>query len=618
MFKYFTAQNLNGEVYTALDFSQGKAYLYTAPEGDISLIRRFIQLAWASTAEDGTGAALTLSTQDHKITSTLDNIYYDDKPVKINDMESIYGVKFSEYSKLFVLTYTQLLNLELSRIPAFNYLNQYVFKKPDSKSYYSPLEDIFYDIEQAKKYASQMTESTGEEPVNKEAKVKEIQNKINELERQEADPQKKIIGKTVEEQIFNLETELNNQKAQDELSSTKENLENKLYELDEHIKNYDQQMKKVSKVDMDISKYQKFSKLKPERVESDLGAFAYRLREREKVLSDLANSKVKYAAPTTHFTILPILLLIIFSGSVGITLAIVANVFIGLILGLIGCAFAVVYFILKKDTPAEDPTIITQEQIAAISNEIEALRSARIRYLNNLGFQNEDDYFATKALTRALLYEKEKDLSNLHEQFSGKELSDFKLEKINIENNLKNIHHQVQSLGAALSPEEYIKKRRDLDILKLELSSQTSETPSIDLESQIKKLQEELQTLMQENHSTDAKDIFIQILRDYYGISDITVTDDYIVEGINISDYTEKVGLFILQRIAYIKSLHPNVELPLFMEDPFIGVDDMERIQKIIDFCAEKLQVILITEHDKYSSLGFKAIGESINDQNQD
>ena len=656
MIKNFSAQNFEGQYYVALDLNESGALMYYAKNGDISLLKRFIQLTWASTAEDGIGINLTLNSLDHKLISTQDNTYFDDEVVRINKMEKKYGIKYSDYSKLFVITYTQLLNLELARVSPLKYLNQYVFFKADSKSYYSHLEDIYYDIEQAKKFStnfdsseSELNESSNEindvitETDINSQKLKNLQDKINYLENSKNEVNTDSISNTsntstiaqnIDEKISILENLLNNQKTQDSLIIQKQDLEKDIVSLSARVSQYEQSLSKLSKVDLDMNKYRNFTQINVERVENDLATFSYRLREREKILSDLGNRKITYEDTSSHIALLPLFVLVTIGISIAITLAVIQNIFFGFSIGIVVVIAAFLYFILSKDEKNVSENHITQDKIYALSNEVDALKSAKNRYLQNLGFNNEDDYFATKALVRAIAFQKENDLAKIHEQFEGKEISDFKYLIQDKKNTILNLQIEIDKFGPIMTPEEYLKKRRDLDMLKLE-KSQISKTVNTfsdssvnistntsspkNIEKQIEDLKLELQELMNDNtfNSTNSNpstsltkepiDLYKEILNEYYK-REVNVNQDYSLKDFEISNYDQKVEILILQRLAYIKSNYTKVELPLILEDPFVGVDNKDLIKNILNFCVSHIQTIVVTEHEEYKELGFKVI----------
>ncbi|MEI7603408.1 MAG: hypothetical protein WCJ19_00055 [bacterium] len=615
MFKRFNAQNADGELYTALDFSGSNAFLYFAKDGDISILRKFIQLSWASTSEDGLSLTLNLNSSDHTISSTPDNIYLDENVAKISAMESFYGIGYSDYSKLFVITYTQLLNLELGRIPFQQYLNRYVFHKPDSKSYYSPVEDIFYDIEQARKYSGDNSASTLKKEKNDISEKSEIlRKKIKDLENINLDND---IDVNIDEKINNLEKKLGDQKKQDEYVGRKEVLVEELKSINEKIKQYEVALNKVSKVDIDMVKYNNFMRLNVQRVENDLSMFLYRIREREKVLSDLANIHVQYqASDSKHLAYLPFIILLIISISVGLTLSFIADPFVGAVLGSIMLVLSLFFLIFFKSSGKVKPNELSRDKVSAIANEIDALKSAKQRYLQNMGFQNEDDYFATKALVRALLFQKENDLAKIHEKFEGKELSDYKYLYSEKNKKIVDLQIEIDKFGPIISPEEYIRKKRELDMLKLEKSATITNYSVEDNSKQIEELKRELDTLLTSNNGNlvnNPLDVYLRILREYFEDENIQANNEYVLDNKQINSYEEKVEMLIIQRYAYLMSNFPDSNLPIYLEDPFAGVENKNIINKIINFCSKNKQVILISEHDNYKDLGLKVLNLSSN-----
>ena len=602
MLKRFTAQNFDGGFYTALDFTGSNAFLFFAKNGDISVIKRCVQLMWASTAEDGINLSLEFTDGEHQLVSTRDNIFYDEKVVRISDMENIYKIKYPKYSKSFILTYTQLLNLELARIKPNNYLGQFIFKKSDSKSYYSPLEDVFYDIEQARKHTE--TEPTGE--ITKIQKIAELESKIQELE----DVKNAAAGQnlsSLDYKVQKLEQELQRQKEQDELMVQKDRVGAELDRLDRDIHEYEKALTHISKVEIDMNKYNSFMKINAQRVENDLAMFSYRIREREKALSDMANMKRSYPKEENHNQIIILVVLLTLSLGSGLALGFLSNPLTGVVLGLVLSTLFIGLFTFKKPNVQNLELVHSQERIAAVSNEIEALKSAKSRYLQNLGFSNEDDYLATKAVVRAMLYQKESDLGKVHEHFGGRELSDFKSDFQQRQRLSMDLQNKIEKYGPVMSPEDYIRKRRELDLLKMKSEEDNNEN----IDQKIKALREQLYTLQSEGDSEFASNIeqYSKILSEYYGI-EISVGEDF-VTNIEINNYEQKVELFIIQRLAYIISSFRNVELPMILEDPFAGVENNDLIKKILDFCSSKIQLILISEHESYD-FGMKKLGTEI------
>lgn len=604
MLTKFTAQNFEGDVYTALDFSESDAFLYFAEGGDVAVLKRMFQLLWASTTDDGVKLDLMLKNSPHFISSDGDKISFDDVEIDQTQLEKIYSIRLSDYAKFFVISYTQMLNLELSRVRFTNYLNKYGFHKAESKSYYSPLEDIFYDIEQARRYSNPSLESSVPVENTNDEKIQKLQKRIMDLEN--AKNSSSAPTDQVDSQIQALENEIQLQQSLDNITLQKGDLEQELSDLNIKISDYEGAMKKISEVEMDMTKYTSFMKIDSSRVENDLSMFSYRIREREKTLSDLANSRVAYADDIKHLTFLPIILPTVLGFSVGAMLLLISNFFIGVIAAFIGLVVSILVLLFKSNSKVITPSRrLNSENVAAIANELDALKSAKLRYIHNLGFNNEDDYFATKALVRALIFQKENDLSKVHERFSGLEISDLKMKYAQIQQKINALNLQTNSNNLIMSPDEYIRKRRELDMLKLEKSMQNNSTQPVgDSADLILELRHQIQVLQSQTIGIKAPDEkFLQILREYFQNNEITATSDYVLENIDISTYEEKIEMLIIQRLAYIKSIYPDVELPLLLDDPFTGIENPDRINKILDFCRQKIQVILVTEHDKYGDL---------------
>jgi uncharacterized protein YhaN len=507
-------------------------------------------------------------------------------------------------------------------------------------------------------------------PAKNPGQLKQAQDQITELKtelsekrqlwekRKHADTTAKKTGNRLEEiseKITQLELLINNHKKREELNA-------KLTELDTAIRNYEGKLQESEKLnsrktqnEAQLKEFTYLHKIDPDKLARELTTISESVRitraELEKVPAE-PEAKEKQAFKTQKL-LLP----------AGIMLAgIVVSLLLNSILpaGLAAAIAAVIFITANKGTAEADLKAEKNrlaDYKAQLQKKLTEYNHSYAGLTAKYGIKNLDEFYTQKARYTALretLTEIDGQLKGL---LQGEKLESIRDKQLSLMTQKKQIEHTELTddvKNAKLGPEDYLRKRRELDLLYLEKkraeqtaaeSKVRSEDAGVEIE-QLNSLEERLASaeansafyqdkLKVFGHiinglseslketAANSQDVVGKLVSQFLPVltekrySELRLTDKLQIEVFSQekNDWLDPVEvlskgtvdqIYFLTRLAFIKIIYRGKQIPVILDDPFVTFDKQRRTsaRKILQELSSEFQMILLTHSEEYKAWG--------------
>lgn len=309
----------------------------------------------------------------------------------------------------------------------------------------------------------------------------------------------------------------------------------------------------------------------------------------------------------------------------------------------------------ERELPAEAQAI--EQQMQAVEAKV-AQAEARIKeILAHYGLDNASDFFTRKARFLTLVDERKRIEHTIKGNLNGKDIKEVEQRQIELLAEQKQLETQEltpEVRAAELSPNEYLRKRRELDMLLIErkrlekdTTRQTviSEESSVNydglvsLEERTTLLSERLQALNQRRQVLEttikllknviqstgqaASTLVSQEVEKYLGkltngrYQDLRLAGNYDIEVFapEKNDWVKPINrlslgtvdqIYFLTRLALGKTLIAGKLPYLFLDDPFVSFDQerLGQMRLILQELAQSSQIFLFTHNEHYHDWG--------------
>lgn len=314
-----------------------------------------------------------------------------------------------------------------------------------------------------------------------------------------------------------------------------------------------------------------FSKLDFQRFENDLKLLSSEIKTKNEILNSQEKSKhLVYETQTTSVKS-PIILGLLLTIDILITIGISFTApFQAIAIGLgIAIALLIWYFATGEHLSNKDISLAPKHDF---KEEIALIERSKNDLIDMIGCSSESEFYEKKAQLQAYDYE----ISQLKEVIKSR-FNDFDFNKAKeqieqLEMKLgEMVSNQLSTQSFKLSPEEYLKKRRELDILKMDQIRNESSKKIAPVNSKI---------------SSEVLDLL--------GI-------DLIIEANQIKAQNPQ-DLFIACVANAISTC--STFFGAIVDDPFIFSTTSGKVSNILQKLSLTVQIIFSSNHNDYDSLG--------------
>ncbi len=331
---------------------------------------------------------------------------------------------------------------------------------------------------------------------------------------------------------------------------------------------------------------------------------------------------------------------------------------LGLGISIITAAYVFFASQKKEDNKAEKQEQETKSrQVAELEEQIQKDEEELNKILDQMKVKNADDFHIKKAKMRGFLEEKANLESLQKGMLEGRTIDEMKDEQNKLFAKKKEI--EVNELtedvkNSNLSSEEYLRKRRELDTLKMEErrlaqvetaskvrveDAEVSIDNIVETEEELERLSEEFEyykkkrrvlelvrqtvELAVEDTAKDAGKLIKDFVKIYLPkltqerYSEVRVGKDLSIQVFSKekNDWIDPVSIlsngtvdqiYFLTRLAILDLVAKDSKPPIILDDPFVTFDKgrKQMTKEILTEVAQKHQVILLTHHDEYSDWG--------------
>lgn len=462
------------------------------------------------------------------------------------------------------------------------------------------------------------------------------------------------------EKISILEKEFENQKIYEEATKSLSELEVKANELGREISEVESLLEQKSKMDEAFISFKHFSEA------SNLDEIAERLSTINgeiKVLTEMFNGQQaepekKVQEPNRNKVIAQYALSLV-SLVIGIVSYLLLDKWIAFAVGIVLAvlSYAVTRFIINKK-PVEKKSEVSekeQEKIDAASR-IQTLQEELEQLLAQTDSNSSDEFFTNKAKFTALKEQLNEVQTYLDARLRGRTLEQMKKEQSEIFTKKAEIEQTKltpEIVNARVLPEDYLRKRRELDMLqldkkKLEEDLTASKVRIEDSEYSMDDLvstEEKLAWLKADYAEAKKKYLALELaikamdkaiketlsgssrkLKEYIEkhLPEITINKYQVVEldeNLSISVYSNEKGglvdptvlsagtidqIYLLARLAIIEMIDSEARCPLILDDPFVTFDKerLDMTKKLLTLISNSRQTFIFTCHDDYDKWG--------------
>lgn len=497
--------------------------------------------------------------------------------------------------------------------------------------------------------------------VEEESKLSKIKERIEILKTAytKGDTSESEVAKLTEK-ISILEKEFENQKIYEEATKSLSELEESANDLGREVAEVEALLQQKSKMDEALVSFKHFSEA------TNLDEIAERLltiNGEIKVLTELFNEQQvepekKVAKPSKNKLIAQYALSLA-SLAIGIAAYIFLDKWIAFVVGIILAiaSYAITRFLINKKPAEKKPEVSEKEQekIDAAS-KIQTLQDEMEQLLAKTESNSSDEFFTNKAKFIALKEQINEIQSYLNARLKGRTLEQMKKEQSDIFTRKAEIEHTKltpEIVNARVLPEDYLRKRRELDMLQLDkrkleedltaskVRIEDSEYSMDDLVSTEEKLAwlksdyaeakkkylaldlaiKAMDKAIKETLSGSSKKLKEYIEKHLPEITDNKYQTVELDENLGISIYSNEKGglvdptvlsagtidqIYLLARLAIIEMIDPEARCPLILDDPFVTFDKerLDMTKKLLTLISKSRQTFIFTCHDDYDKWG--------------
>lgn len=355
-------------------------------------------------------------------------------------------------------------------------------------------------------------------------------------------------------------------------------------------------------------------------------------------------------------------------GAAGLTLNLAILTFTGFAVLALGMALLVVSIFRSlnagkdntKKIVAEDPQAEPlRQQLQTVNHKIKQQEEKVQAILSQYNLDSTADFFTRKARYVTLIDERKRLEHTINAFLNGKKLEEVEAKQVEYLTAQKTLETQVltpEVRAADLSPNEYLRKRRELDMLLIErkrlekdmtrndvISEETDVTYDelVLLEEKFTMLTNRLENLQSRkvlleqtidllkrvvsNTGQAASSVVSQEVEKYLPkltagrYKDLRLNENYDLEVFSSerNDWVKPIAklslgtvdqIYILARLALGKTLAGGKLRYLFLDDPFVTFDAerLENMKLILQELARETQIFLFTHNDQYGDWGQK------------
>lgn len=490
----------------------------------------------------------------------------------------------------------------------------------------------------------------------KEAELQQVRGEVDRLKK--AIEEKKSSGSQEEEitsQIKALEEQLKNY---DELKAAEKEiaaLTEKSAALERDIQETKRIQSELLSKQKEVEAYDRFVKVDLDKFEGQLSAIKLERDRVEQSLDSAENvdvEKPKFGLPNIAILVGGVML--------GILLAVLWNVIVGMIIAVAGAVGSMAYYGLQWSGYTIRLSKVqaqAKNRSAEIKKKFDELDEMESKMLAKVGVSSIEEFAAGRAKYESVKLGVNELNESLKGYLAGRTLRDMEKEQLELFTKKKEIESTKLTdkvRGAKMNENEYYRKRSDLDMLRLDLRDITAAKGastarvedaevSVDdvarLEEDIGGIKEELMyyerkarvlALAKKGIET-ARDEMVGSSKEFIekgveqGLSVITngkysdvrvdenlemqvfssEKDDWVVPGEVLSRGTID-QVYLCFRLALLEIVAENKPIPMVLDDPFLTFDE-ERLastQKLLDTWAKKHQIFLFTTRSEYKTWG--------------
>jgi hypothetical protein len=370
----------------------------------------------------------------------------------------------------------------------------------------------------------------------------------------------------------------------DQLSQDQQKLDG----INNQLADYDITKRKIVEVEKKRAVFGVFTKLDFELFEKDLKALNSEI--------DIKNQQIEKLKTTANGNyvsekkksplVLAILLCLDVVLVVGISfVAPIQGVIIGVFLALAIC----LWYFLSSGT---NNLVKKEDKLDRnFEMELDLINKAKTNLFGLIGVASESEYYEKKAELQAYTYEVKQLEKNLSERFRDLNVEALKMERKETEDRIVDVQNNKlteEIKSAKLNPDEYLKKKRELDIMKME---------RIRLEGEIKTKSasasktKESMVLMPETLSE----------QNQFGIQTLTQNQNTLS-----ADSMETLYVGCLAN-EIIHDHSKKTIFPILLDDPFAFVTDFNKVKNLLNHFSKGMQLVLLANHKDYDELGYVA-----------
>ncbi|HEC65761.1 MAG TPA: hypothetical protein ENI23_10725 [bacterium] len=517
-------------------------------------------------------------------------------------------------------------------------------------------------------------------PTNTPGKIKELQLRTEETKKsltglrdrwekvkKASEEGKSSKGKVAEikEKLLLLETQLENNKKLKEATEKYKEVEQQILAMEKELGQFNELGVQINSINQSTQSFKGFVGIDIEKTGEELnalkGSIAVKAGTLEKLKALIVREEKRKEEEKPGFSI-SIFIPIVF-GSGAVTLYFILS---NLPVLLIGLGIAAVLLVLSLVGPkkydrkdAEEQKKLREVEYKKIEDEIAAEKKKIAQAVTKLGVKDLDTFFTQKAQYKAYLEEKGKLEATQKGILGETTLEQIKDEQAKLLAKKKEI--EINELtedvrNSELSSDQYLKRRRELDTLKMEERRLSKvETASkvrvedaevsidnvIETEENLERFEEDLKyyekkrkileltysTIEQAMESTakGAGSLISEYVKEHLPMltgdrySDLRVEKDLSISVFSPerNDWVDPMEalstgtvdqIYFLTRLAFLDLVAKEANPPIILDDPFVTFDAKrkESTKKLLQDIAKKHQVILLTHHDEYGDWGKK------------
>ncbi|MFQ5493136.1 MAG: ATP-binding protein [Candidatus Dojkabacteria bacterium] len=461
----------------------------------------------------------------------------------------------------------------------------------------------------------------------------------------------------ITEKITVLEKLIENHKTYDKATKQIAELDTNIEKLEEQIKTHTEVTNRRKQVESSLVKFKHLEALNLDEIGLQLAHLIEAKKAANSELNRLrvqpANQAQQRVGSNPGVIVVPLLLLIA-GGFLSLLLSSVIYVLGALV-------FAVIAFIAMRRGSRGQPGGGTQNQMGDPKMQVESRyrksESELTKLLAGLKVANSNEFYTQKGNYLAVRENLKELDAHIEGLLAGRTIEDVRKEQIGLLQKKKEI--EVNQLtdevkNSKLSSEEYLRKRRELDLLYLEkkrneekstVSKVRAEESGVDAD-QITSLEEQLEfsadnlaylreqekvvelvinTLTESVAGTaqSAGDLVSKEIEKYLPAltrkrySDARLTDSMGIEVFarEKNDWVDPIAvlskgtvdqIYFLARFALLKTMLKNRVVPLVIDDAFVTFDHLRtnEVKKMLEKISKKFQVIVLTHNNEYQSWG--------------